>query len=259
VINYISTSDAIIIKLKKGVFSVSKTDPSYKNIFAVCQNKKSTIDDLDFFIKGLEYSDDDISISYDDKTEMCEVYYNGKYYTLNFNLTQELRGLFIFGFKTVYLANFLKKCFNNPYHSFNDLINFLYSKSFCFNNDGDLIMGKDFENESARRYLRERKFDSGNRDTIRTLIKLNPADINENFMIEDYKVISSYYQSADSKLLLFTWITNEENLTGIYKDILDGHEETILNNITLEKRQIIKNKNLDNCGLALYITRTLPE
>jgi hypothetical protein len=206
------TNDAIVIPHQGGVLQYLRTDSMFNNLQKICNNKDSNIEDILYAMNGLNYEDDDLTITHDIKLEEAEIFHNGKYYVIDEKLVHEIKVLLMTDtkFKMSYFVKFIKKALNNPYHSFSQIMKKLLDVGFMFNSNGDVIIEKDNENEGYHYYDKRRGFAS--KDAAqKTLVVVNPETFESDWQFMGYVVIGTYIVSKDYKMLTNSWITNEKH------------------------------------------------
>jgi hypothetical protein len=223
VIKHIITSDALIIPTSEGILQFNKTDSSYNRMLSICKMEDSNYEDL-FKVKyNLNFENDDISLSYNTKSEEYELFYNSKYYYLDetfistiFSLINDVN----INFRIEYLANFLLKIFNNPYFKFNDLLEKLFNQKFLFLSNGNIVIEKIFESEYKKMYDRKRFFSE---PTLvnKTLAIIDPSTIEGDYSFTEYRVLDSYFFNDEKSKLHNTWIRNEQNFIPVYNKIIE--------------------------------------
>jgi len=197
-IKHIITDEAIIIPTQKETIQIAKDSPLFIKVAAICENPDNNIEQLEFLSGSFNYDDGDFSFSYNNKTNISEVYFNGKYYTVPkwfVDKCVELKQSEM-TFRIKYAALFLKKIFSNFNVSWDILFNDLEKSGFYFNKDGDIIVTKEFEKSDQDNMFEEKLRNIENMfDKItKTFILVNPENITkvgEKLQIFGYQILKS--------------------------------------------------------------------
>ena len=197
-IRHIVTNDAIIIPFKNRPIQVSKEDKSYERVLKVCGDVKSDISALDFLDNNFKYEDDDFSFTYNGSKNEAELFFNGKYYEVPKWFLDDCMWLKkgMNSFRIKYAALFLKKVLSNYNFAYYDLLEKLHKAGFGYNQNGDVILSKTFEQGDVNGdifYVR-RPIENSPEKIMLTLIEVNPGEIiNEmgHMYVYEYKVIKS--------------------------------------------------------------------
>jgi hypothetical protein len=221
-IKSIITSDAIIIPTPEGILQYNKFDPNFERIKAYCTDPNANMERLNNFQNKLNFESEDISLTYNNKVEEYELFYNGKYFYIDNLFIETIYKLINdpkIKFRVEYVANFFLKMLNNPHHKFNYMFNQLKKIGFVFLSDGNIIVEKEWEDEIKRYYERRREFLKSPL-LKKTLVIINPAEIDESFNFVNYTVIGSYYTLDGKSVLNNSWITNEQRLIDVYEEVI---------------------------------------
>jgi hypothetical protein len=221
VIKHILTSDAIIIPSDDGILQFTKSNPNFSKIVDVCLKKSSTLKDLTIVKSALNYEDDEISLTFNQRTEEYELFHNSKYHYIDglfTNMLHELINNHKSNFKIEYVIKMFMKMLNNPYVKFDVLFAQLLQKGFLFVDSGNIIVEKNWESESNRYYDRKRSIECN--QVKRTLIEIDPQNLEADFSIFGYTVIESHLTTKNEPILTPSYVSNIYHFLRVYNQLL---------------------------------------
>jgi len=221
-IKHILTEEAVLIPSTEGIIQIQKSHKKFDKIMNSIMNTDS-VSNIMKYMNRFSYEDDEISIS-QDKNEKIEIFYNGKYIDLDERMNVIFKRLMSLddGFELSYGAAFLKKLLKNRYYSLNTMFDILFSNGFAFTANGNIIIAKEYEEESNRFYPKVRSF--ANRDFVKvSLAVVDPSTLDQDMNFFYYHVIGHLITKNSSeylKSLTGTYIGNVNKYLTIKEDIL---------------------------------------
>lgn len=189
-IQYIYTNNLLYIPSLK--VRLYKSDSLFDEVFQICRNQDSTIDDLAHLLPVLNFKSELLSFEYVDDLETIEIFFNGDYYLLPKQVSERYKSYFHRGskFKPEYFANFLYKVLSNFEFPKLSLLERLEEYFYSFTNDGSIYVYKEYKSS-----------DKANIDTnsiailkryndvdYATIIKIDPSNLSYNFDIYGYSI-----------------------------------------------------------------------
>jgi len=197
-LNYILTDEAIVIPTGKEILQVSRGDKRFNRIAEILHREKTTLSEIMIIInRSFNYEDDEISFTQEKGSDEIEVFYNGKYFTLDNRLALEIKTLLEMddGFRIEYGVKFIKKLLDARI-PFNYLLSSLFEQGFSFTSDGNIVTVKSGESktEVPGHYIRNRRLQNDDY-ALYNYIVIEPKylfrDDDDNICYSEYHVIGT--------------------------------------------------------------------
>jgi len=243
---YILTEDAIIIPTLEETFQFSKENKFFNKILNIVKTSDSKEELNNFLFNHVNYEDNDISLIQERNSEQIEVFYNGKYFFLDKRLSKEAISLMELrdGFKSKYLANFLKNLFNSSI-DYKYLLDKLFNCGFSFTSDGCVIIKKNFENEDEGFHYKLKAMKKSSELVIKTYVKVNPQNIKckddgETFYFDEYIVLGHSMWVKDFVIDGCDKLLNNNSYIGVPEKVIDIAYQVISKKISPWLDEIIK-------------------